>query len=147
MLPTKRRESSNLPSLFSDYPTLWRHFDSLFDRFFGTPLMEVASHGVDIYEDDDHVYVELEAPGYKKDEIDVTLENGVLTIRGRKEQTQEKKGEYYVRERRTGQFARSFTLPSTVDENKVKATLRDGILTVVLDKSEQMKPRKIEVSD
>ena len=94
-------------------------------------------------------YVEADLPGFKKNEIDVTLENQTLTIsaehREETKQGDEKKGDYLLRERRYNRFMRSFTLPPTVDDQQVQAKLNDGILTITLNKREETKPRKVQV--
>jgi len=107
-----------------------------------------APYGVDVREDADHIYVDAELPGFKKEEVEITMENQMLTISAekRQEKTQEQKSEYLLNERRYDRFMRSFTLPSTVDEKKVGAKLSDGVLHITLDKREESKPRKIEVS-
>ena len=108
----------------------------------------LAPYGVDIREDQDHFYVEAELPGFKKDEVDVTLEDQTLTISAerRSEKTEEKKGELLLNERRYTRFLRSFTLPPTVNDQTVNAKLSDGVLTITLNKREETKPRKIAVS-
>ena len=101
---------------------------------------------VDVREDADHVYVEAELPGLSKDDLEITLEDGTMTITGEKKfARQEKEENYHVRERRFGKFCRAFQLPSVVDENKIRATLRDGVLLVTLDKREEVKPKRVEV--
>jgi len=125
--------------------SLHRDFDSLLGRVFTQG--ESFGYPVDVREDESHYYVEAEMPGLNKDDIEVTLENGVLTIAGEKKSTlDEQKENFHMRERRFGRFARSFSLPSAVDEGKVNATLKDGILTITLDKREEVKPRKIAVN-
>ncbi len=105
-----------------------------------------VGYRMDVREDDTHVYVEAELPGLKKEDIDITLEKGVLTIRGEKKQEREECDEHYhLRERRYGTFQRSVALPSVVDDSAVTAELRDGILHVTLDKREEVRPRHIEV--
>ena len=136
-----------------------RDFDHLLGRLFnGSSTQDggsrLAPYGVDIREDQDHFYVEAELPGFKKDDIDITLENQTLTISGerREESSNNKKGEVYnkgellLHERRYNRFLRSFTLPPTVDEQSVNAKLADGVLTITLNKREETKPRKISVS-
>jgi HSP20 family protein len=133
-----------------------RELDSALGRFFGIGGREtngsggyLAPYAVDVREDADHIYVEAEMPGFKKDEIDVTLENQTLTIAAeRREESGKdaKKGEHLLRERRYTRFLRSFTLPPTVDEQTVNAKLADGVLTITLNKREETKPRKISVS-
>src|SRR5262245_27613163 len=107
---------------------------------------EVVRHyPVDIHEDKDFIHVHAEMPGFKKDEIEVTLENGVLSI-GAQRKSEEVKGESHLSERRFTRIARAFTLPNTVDEGKVEASLVDGVLTLKLHKREEVKARKIQVN-
>ena len=126
-----------------------REFDRVLNRLWGNAEVPstLAPYAVDVHEDDDHFYVDAELPGFTKDEVDVTLEDGVLTIRAERK-TEEKSAEkepLHI-ERRWTQFLRSFTLPTAVNENSVKATLESGILKITLDKREEVKPRKIQVS-
>jgi HSP20 family protein len=130
-----------------------REFNSLLNRFFGSRETGgggyLAPYAVDVREDNDHVYVEAELPGFKKDEVDVTLENQTLTISAERREggtNEPQKGEHLLRERRYTRFLRSFTLPPTVDEQTVNAKLTDGVLTVTLNKREETKPRKIAVA-
>jgi HSP20 family protein len=116
----------------------------MFNRWIGgreNGTQALAPYGVDIREDNDHFYVEAELPGYKKEEIDITLENQTLTIAAerRYENKQENggKGELLLHERRYSRFLRSFTLPPTVDEGSVNARLADGVLTVTINKREE----------
>jgi HSP20 family protein len=106
----------------------------------------LMSYDLDVHEDAEHVYVEAELPGLTKDDIEMTLEDNVLTIRGEKKlQRDQKEGNFHLSERRYGRFSRSLRLPTVVDENKVQASLKEGVLKVTLDKREEVKPRKIEV--
>ena len=127
-----------------------REFDGMLNRFLGSREMEgyLAPYAVDIHEDDDHIYVEAELPGFKREEIDITLENQTLTIQAeRREDTKRKeRGQSLLTERRFSRFLRSFTLPPTVNEQKVDAKLAEGVLTIVLDKREGAKPKKIAVN-
>jgi HSP20 family protein len=128
-------------------------FDSALNRFLGGRSAGDggggwAPFGVDVREDADHLYVEADLPGFKKDEVDITMENQTLTISAqRKEEYNdgEKGGDYLLRERRYSRFLRSFTLPPTVDDQKVDAKLNDGMLTITLNKREETKPRRIEI--
>jgi HSP20 family protein len=130
--------------------SLHREFDNLLGDFFGRTRggdgTFLAPYAVDVREDADHFYVEAELPGYKKDEIDITLENQVLTIAAERKENTEKKGEVLLRERRYSRFLRSFTLPPTVDASSVDAKLNDGVLTLTLNKRAESKPRKITVA-
>jgi HSP20 family protein len=104
----------------------------------------IGAYPVDIREDEDHIFVDAEMPGFKKDEVDVTLEAGVLTITGERK-LEEVKGEKHLTERRFTRVQRSFSLPSSVDDAKVEAALTDGVLHITLNKREEVKPRKITV--
>ena len=100
----------------------------------------------DITEDDKEYIIKTELPDVKKEEVKVTVENGVLTIAGeRKFEKEEKKKKYHRIERAYGTFVRSFTLPDDADAGKVKAEFKDGVLTVHLPKSASAKPKQIEV--
>ena len=101
---------------------------------------------LDVKEDDDSYIVSLEVPGIVQDDLNISLENNVLTVRGSKQQKhEEKEGEFRRIERSYGSFARSVTLPRNVDATKVSADLADGVLTIDLPKEEQAKPRQISI--
>jgi len=129
-----------------------REFNSMLGRYIGSQQdggSRLAPYGVDVREDADHIYVEAELPGFRKDDVDITLENSTLTIsaqRGENHENSDKGGDWLLRERRYSKFLRSFTLPPTVDDQSVNAKLTDGVLTVTLNKREETKPRKISVS-
>ncbi|HEY0009934.1 MAG TPA: Hsp20/alpha crystallin family protein [Tepidisphaeraceae bacterium] len=127
-----------------------REIGTLMDRFFtGRNFFDGQAptpYGVDVREDADHLYVEAELPGYRKEEVDITLENSTLTISAERKAEQESKGEWLLRERRYSSFSRSFTLPPTVDESTVDAKLEDGLLKITLNKRQESKPRKITVN-
>jgi HSP20 family protein len=101
---------------------------------------------VDITEDEKEYVIKAELPEIKKEEVKVTLENGILTITGQRKLEHEEKGKRYHRlERSYGSFVRTFTLPDDADSNKVNAEYRDGILRVRVAKSEHARPKRIEV--
>ena len=101
---------------------------------------------VDVSETDGEFQIKAEIPDVKKEDVKVTLEDGVLTIQGQRKQEKEEKGTKYHRVERTyGSFVRSFTLPDLVDEAQVKAEFKDGVLNLQLPKSEKAKPKAIEV--
>jgi HSP20 family protein len=101
---------------------------------------------VDITEDDKEYLIKAELPEVKKDDVKVTVENGLLTISGERKIEKEEKGKRYHRvERAYGSFVRSFSLPDDADGNKVNAEFKDGVLRVHLAKSEHAKPKQIEV--
>lgn len=101
---------------------------------------------VDISEDATEYLVKAELPELKKEEVKVSVENGVLTISGERKSEKEEKGKKYHRiERSYGSFLRSFTLPEAVNADKVSAEFKDGLLSVHLPKDEKARPRSIEV--
>lgn len=102
---------------------------------------------VDIFEDQDVLVIEADMPGVKREDLDLTIENNVITLSGERKMEERKERENYHRvERSYGSFTRSFTLPRTVDTEKIKAEFKDGVLTVSLPKREETKARKIDVS-
>lgn len=120
----------------------------MFETFYGEAFGQAWVPPVDIYETEDHeVVLKAELPDLKRDDIQLTFENGVLTIKG------ERKGEQGVRretfhrnERHFGTFSRSFTLPNTIDASRISAAYKDGVLTVRLPQREEAKPKQINVS-
>lgn len=105
------------------------------------------SPAVDIHEEENRYLINADLPGVKAEDIDITLEHGVLTIQGERsaEQVNTAKRGYRRVERFNGRFVRSFALPDTADNEKVDARLKDGVLHVVIDKKERAKPRRIAV--
>jgi len=102
---------------------------------------------LDVHQDKDNVYVKVELPGMKKEEIDISLHEGMLTISGeRKQESEVNEGDTFRSERFFGRFHRTVTLPTMVDGSRVKATYKDGILTVELPKAEEAKPKQIQVN-
>jgi HSP20 family protein len=100
----------------------------------------------DVSETEKQLIVKAEVPGMDKEDIDISLSDGVLTIKGEKRQEREDKNEHYhTAERRYGAFSRTMPLPVEVDTNKVDATYKEGVLKIILPKSETAKAKKIEV--
>lgn len=125
-------------------------FDPLFelDRFAATLCGDEPRFAVslDVREDEGHYFVEADVPGFGTDDVEVTLEDGVLTIKGERKHEEKRDGEnYHCLERRTGRFSRSVRLPEGVKHDTVEASLKDGVLTVKVAKADEVKPRKIEV--
>lgn len=120
----------------------------MFESFYSDAFSRTWTPPVDIYETADHqLVVKLEVPDVKREDIGITFENGVLTIRGERKRDESVKREQYQRlERFYGQFSRSFTLPPTVDAGKITATYKEGLLTVVLPQRDEAKPKQIEVA-
>jgi HSP20 family protein len=101
----------------------------------------------DVVETEREIRVQVEMPGLKRENIEVDVENNVLTIRGekREERTEGQDGRYHLAERRWGTFARSFVLPRDVDADAIQAAFENGVLSVSIPKSEKARRRKIEV--
>ena len=125
-------------------------FESPFWSGFGRvgQLFTEWSPALDLYQNNDNVVAVVELPGMRKDEIEISLNDGALTISGERcKESSNGDGEKAERsERYVGKFRRSIALPTRVDANKVSATYRDGILTVTLPKAEEARPKQIPVS-
>lgn len=107
----------------------------------------VWSPAVDIYETEHDIVLKAELPEINQKDIDIRLENNTLTLKGERRFEKETKQENYHRvERAYGAFSRSFTLPTSVDQEKIKAEYKDGILKITLPKKEEVKPKQIQVS-
>lgn len=148
-LPTKVRRFETGEDPYND---LQREFDTMLSRFFGgapstTTGRRSAPYPVDVREDADHLYFEVELPGFSKEDVDLTLESNTLTITAeRKSEGEQKEGDVLLNERRYTFFHRSFQLPPTVDESACEARLDNGVLHITLNKREETKPRKIAVA-
>jgi HSP20 family protein len=127
-----------------------RLFEESFVRpFGGWPLLSGTSQGLalDMYETDDNLVVEASLPGFKSDEVDISVVGNTLTIKGEHEERQEeeKEGKYHFRERRYGSFQRSVSLPADVNADQAAASFENGVLKLTLPKREESKPRRIQV--
>lgn len=137
---------------FQRYSTLRDEIDRLFDFSYPGLSRDIGflsgwAPALDASQDKDNVYVKVELPGLKKEEIEISLHEGTLSISGeRKVENESGEGETFRSERTFGRFQRSLTLPTAVDSANVKAQYKDGILTVTLPKAEEAKPRQIEVN-
>jgi len=123
--------------------------DEFFNDFWRWPFVsrrDTFAPATDIEETDKEYALTFELPGMKKDDIKVSVEDGVLTVSGEKKEKKEEKNKNLVRtEIQSGSFSRSFTLPKSVDVSNISADYKDGILTVTLQKREEAKPKQIEV--
>jgi HSP20 family protein len=104
------------------------------------------SPALDLYQSNDNVIAVVELPGMRKEDIEISLHDGTLTISGERKHESTNGDKAERTERYVGTFRRSIALPTRVDANKVSATYRDGILTVTLPKAEEVKPKQIQVS-
>ena len=147
------RPTRELVSWPSDLTGFQREMNRLFDSFFRSGIgdedgssLAVWSPAVDIGEHENEYRVKVELPGVDKNDVRITLESNILTIKGEKKQEKETKGQEYHRvERSYGSFQRSFTLPTTVQADRIDAVYKDGVLTIVLPKADEAKPKQIEV--
>lgn len=136
----------------------WREMEDLFDRYAKSTGVARAgsqeplatqdwSPRVDISETEGEFVIKAELPEVKKDDVHITVDNGVMTVRGERRQEKEEKNKKFHRiERHYGSFSRSFTLPDNVDAGKIKATFKDGMLNLQLPKTTKSKPKSIAVS-
>ncbi len=152
-VPTKRTKDWNIISPFQELENLQREMNRLFDLTFPrlgeadtTLLGGQWTPAIDIYDSKDNIVVKADLPGLKKDDIEVSIQDNILTIKGEKKQEREVKEEDYIRsERFYGSFHRSISLPSEVDSSKVKAVFKDGVLELTLSKKEEAKPKQIKI--
>ena len=130
-----------------------RAISSMFDEMFSNsplanldlPVLNIRP-SVDIIEEEDKVTLKADMPGLDKNDIKVVVNDGLLTIEGNRNETREERGKGFTRtERFMGTFSRSFNLPVWADGSKVAADYKNGVLTVVIPKSEQARPKEIEV--
>ena len=151
LIPWRSHEALWEP--FSELERLQSEMNKLFNtslarhpqKGFGQ-LTEAWSPAIDIYDSKDNILVRADLPGLSKDEIDISVQNDTLTIRGgKKHESEHKEKEYLRKERFYGSFYRSIALPSTVDSLKVTATYKNGVLELVLPKKEEAKPKQIKV--
>lgn len=144
--------------ILKNFRTSNQNFSNEIDRFFGdfwrsdfpvffseremtwTPRMDVK-------ESEDAYILHADLPGLKQDEVKITLNDHVLTISGERKHADEKKNEkYHFIERAYGSFQRSFSLPSSINGEKIKAEYKEGVLNITLPKSEESKPKEIAIS-
>lgn len=150
-LTTMRRRTDGLQNL----RRLSSALDDAFGDAFGNwPLGQGLEGSItsawvpacDIFEDKDGIKIVMEVPGVNPDDVKLQIENNMLTIRGEKRQVAEEKAERVHRyERSYGSFERTFSLPSTVDGDRIEADISEGVLTVMLPKAEKARPRQIEL--
>jgi len=138
---------------FRDLRTLQEEVNRLFStnltRGFGEEGIGAGAWNpsVDIYENKDHIVLEAELPGMKRDDFELSVENNVITLRGERQFEKKDDADNYHRvERSYGSFTRSFTLPQTVSADGATAEYRNGVLRVTLPKREETKARRIEIS-
>jgi HSP20 family protein len=138
---------------FRDLNVLQDRMNRLFDDASRWKNGEAAatttwSPAVDIFETEGDIVVKAELPGMERNDITLNLEKNVLTLKGERRFEKETKEENYHRvERAYGGFSRAFSIPATVDEEKIRADYKDGVLKIVLPKKEQAKPKQIRIAE
>jgi HSP20 family protein len=138
---------------FREFVTLQDRMNRLFRDSYGPESGQEAlttstfAPPVDIYEDEHNITLKIEVPGISEKDIDVRIENNVLTVHGERKFEKEEKEENFRRvERQYGSFTRSFTLPNTIDAEQVKANYDKGVLNITLSKKAEAKPKQIKVN-
>lgn len=140
-----RRSDTALDPFFASPLAL---FEDMVNRFFNEPVSARPWYpAVDIAENENEIVLTADIPGVKMDDIELKVENGTLTISGSREfQKQEQKGGYHRIERSYGSFHRAFTLPDSVDTDKIEASYEDGVLKITLPKKELAKPKTVKIA-
>ncbi len=136
------------------FEAIWdaqRGLESLLDSMWGRERTTQPAYGwhvpADLVQSDEEIRCTLEVPGMKPEDIDVVVENGVLVVSGEKKaQYTENEKDAAYRERRYGRFERRFGLPQNVDANAVRAHYEQGVLTIVLPRAEESKPRRVQIN-
>jgi HSP20 family protein len=141
------------PSPFGELLSLRQAMDRLFEDSFVTPRswgaggFEGMNLPLDVSSTADELVVEAALPGVKPEDVDITIENGTLTIRGRtSSERREGEGDYLVQEIRRGEYSRSVSLPTGLEPDKATASFDNGVLTLRVPKAEQVKPRQIRIA-
>lgn len=146
MLPTTRRGNGGW-SPFGDVLTLRREMQDLLENFNGAANSVVWAPPMNVREDAESVVIEVELPGVNPDDVDIRVENGLLTISGQKRTGSDSREQnWHVVERRHGRFERSLTLSRAVDVDSIRAEFDNGVLHLTLPKPEEAKPRRIQVT-
>ena len=123
-----------------------RRLQEEMDRLTRSATTPQGFPALNVYAHQDEIVITAELPGVKEDDLDITVHRDTVTLRGQRQDQPEGAQGYHRRERRTGSFGRTFSLPFNVDPDRVEAKLRDGILTLTLHRPEQDKPKRIRVS-
>lgn len=120
--------------------------NDLFDLFTDTPVWNARTPAVDVREQENEYLMEAELPGLAEKDIELNVEDNILTLSSKKQESkEEKKNGYLIRERCNYEFARTFVLPKDVDREKIKAEFKNGLLVVNIPKKPETKPQKIDV--
>ena len=148
IVPWKKRDDTDL--FFSPLADFRREIDDIFDRFFGRSIAlrdeEIFTPRIEVAEDEKSYLVKAELPGMDKNDIEVTLDDNVLTLKGEKKEEKEEKGKKsYYKETRYGSFYRQIPFPESIDEEKVNAKFKKGVLSLVIPKKEAKNKKSIKI--
>lgn len=150
----KRSNRSNGTVARSPFRSLFPRglIDEMFDQYLndnGSDLASLQNVSMDVAETDQVFEVKVDLPGFNADDVDIQIDNNTLSIRGTRSEESEEQDEekqYHRVERYSGSFARSVVLPSAINEDETAAEFKDGVLKIVIPKSEEAKPRKISIA-
>ena len=140
------------PSPFGELVSLRQAMDRLFEDSFVRPTRAWLTYGeatlpLDVRNEPDELVVDAALPGMKPEDVEITIEQGTLTIRGQvSSERRETEGEYLVQEMRRGEMARTVTLPSGLEPDRATATFENGVLTLRIPRAEEVKPRQIRIT-
>jgi HSP20 family protein len=144
LFPTVFRNGTRNWAPFRELGDIHREMDRLFDRTWAPRSTEYPP--LNVWSNEDEMVVQAELPGFAADDIDISVVQNALTLRGSRKPEELKEGEsYHRRERWTGQFVRTLELPFEVDNSKVEAEYKHGVLSIRLPRAEEHKPKKITV--
>jgi HSP20 family protein len=144
MFQPTRNIGTSIDNLVNDF----FNFDNRYPRSLLTMEEQEFYPQLDVSETDSHYCLEMDLPGVTKENIDIKVDNNVITIKGKKELNKEQKdGNFYTRERFSGNFQRSFFLPHGVDADKIDASFKDGVLTIKAPKTDSSTAKAIEIKD
>ncbi len=135
---------------FREMVSMRRAMDRLIENTFSDDMGQATAEWglpLDVVEDEDFFLVKASLPGIKPENVEVTFNKGMLSIRGEvKDESETTKGQYHLRERRFGAFSRTISLPSSVKADDIQASYEDGVLLLKMPKSEEVKPKRIQIS-
>jgi len=146
MIPVRVERRRNVPGRLAEFwgdANMMTDFDRFFERVFGD-RQGGGWYPADVWEDEESLHIELEMPGFKSEDVQLSYEAGILRVEAEKKPT-EAKGQYHISERRYGKFVRAFQLPNVIDPESINASFRDGVLNISLSKKPETKARKIEI--
>ncbi|MGB9731534.1 MULTISPECIES: Hsp20/alpha crystallin family protein [Calditerrivibrio] len=143
------RFKPSFPSTLNELSTLQDEINKIFSRFFSSKDLATTSFmpKLDLSENDESFRVVVDVPGFTENDIEVHFENGILSIKGKKEEEKvDEKENYYHKERFSGSFIRHISIPKPIKIEDVKASFKNGVLEITLPKQEEVKPKAIKIN-